>query len=192
MWFSGIYARVEQISPGTISQSASDVMEFRLRGNLGYNWSGNTITNMPRRMFSEIYLLSGGRQFCILHLPCNFACGFFYSLIIWRPPTWGIGPHCDWMSVSAMMAAADVSALKPPLIPPPSPHPTPLQSTPYCPQCSMLPHLTQLHHFLYLSRHQQCTENFSNTMQKIQKIIWTRPLGRVDLFPLEIDNICNG
>ena len=113
MWFSGIYARVEQISPGTISQSASDVMEFRLRGNLGYNWSGNTITNMPRRMFSEIYLLSGGRQFCILHLPCNFACGFFYSLIIWRPPTWGIGPHCDWMSVSAMMAAADVSALKP-------------------------------------------------------------------------------
>ena len=134
MWFSGIYARVEQISPGTISQSASDVMEFRLRGNLGYNWSGNTITNMPRRMFSEIYLLSGGRQFCILHLPCNFACGFFYSLIIWRPPTWGIGPHCDWMSVSAMMAAADVSALKPPLIPPPSPHP----STVYTPLPTML------------------------------------------------------
>ena len=160
-------------------------MEFRLRGNLGYNWSGNTITNMPRRMFSEIYLLSGGRQFCILHLPCNFACGFFYSLKIWRPPIWGIGPHCDWMSVSAMMAAADVSALKPPPIPPPSLHPTPLQSTPHYPQCSMLPHLTQLHHFLYLSRHQQCTENFSNTMQKIQKIIWSRPLGR-DLFPLGI------
>ena len=62
MRFSGIYARVEQISQGTISQSASDVMEFRLRGNLGYNWSGNTITNMPRQKLSEIYLLSGGKQ----------------------------------------------------------------------------------------------------------------------------------
>ena len=158
-------------------------MEFRLRGNLGYNWSGNTITNMPRRMFSEIYLLSGGRQFCILHLTCNFACGFFYSLIIWRLPTWGIGPHCDWMSVSAMMAAADVSALKPPPIPPPSLHPTPLQSTPNA-QCSPI-WLSYTTSFIWGDT-SRVRNNFQTQCEKYKE--WYQPghLGWVDLFPLGI------